>query len=266
MICPRCRYEIQEHDPSMMPGVCPACGVAYNKWQEMVARAKAPAEQPRALEEGELAAQLEPPEAPEPWRLRVLHYLCFMPSDRHESVFWGHCLIYAIFFLWGWRFILSGIDGAAMGSSFLHLINLPFHEYGHLMFRPFGEWWMYLGGSLFQILAPGFPLFYFVVFQRDNFPASLMLWWSGQNFLDVAPYIADAPTRFLPHATGAANSHDWWNLLRMSEALDWAGPLSVICFALGVAVMLLAMWWGGFLLCVEWVGRTRGKAAGIQED
>lgn len=250
----------------MMPGVCPACGVAYNKWREKVARAMAPAEQPRALEEGELEAQLEPLEAPEPWWLRLFHYACFMPSDRHESAFWGHCVILVVFVLWGFSIMLDGIDGAALGTSFLHLVNLPFHEYGHVMFSPFGEWWMLLGGSLFQILLPWFPLLYFMIAQRDNFAASLMLWWSGQNFLDVAPYIADAPTRYLPLTTGNEDSHDWWNLLRISDALDWAGPLSVICFALGVAVMLLAMLWGGFLLRVEWIGRTRGEAVDVQED
>src|SRR5690606_29959370 len=135
---------------------------------------------------------------PEPWGLRLLHYTCFMPSDRHESAFWGHLLLYVLFVVWGWYFILHGIDAVTLGSSFLHRASLPFHEYGHLMFSPFGEFWMYLGGSLFQVLLPWAPLLYFMVWQRDNFAASLMLWWSGQNLLDVSPYIADAPLRALP--------------------------------------------------------------------
>ena len=258
MICPNCQYEVQEHDTHAYPGVCPSCGIAYVKWREKLAAAMAPPEQPRALEEDELAAQLAPAEAPEAWYLRFFHYACFMPSDRHESAFWAHGLFYVAFFIWGWYFILHGIDWSVLGGSFLHNVNLPFHEYGHVMFSPFGEWWMFFGGSLFQILLPVFPLVYFMVWQRDNFAASLMLWWSGQNFLDVSPYIADAPTRYLPLVSGNENSHDWWNLLRMSDSLDLASPLSVLCFALGVLVIVTSNVWGGFLLYVEWNGRTKG--------
>jgi hypothetical protein len=40
----------------------------------------------------------------------------------------------------------------------------------------------------------------------------MMLWWSGQNFIDVSPYIADAPTRYLPLISGIDITHDWWNV------------------------------------------------------
>jgi ABC-type nitrate/sulfonate/bicarbonate transport system permease component len=83
-----------------------------------------------------------------------------------------------------------------------------------------------------------------------------MLWWSGQNFLDVAPYIADAPVRVLPLLSHDVDSHDWWNLLRMTDSLESAGSLAALCFALGVGVLLLSNVWGGFLLYVEFRGRT----------
>jgi hypothetical protein len=253
MICPKCRYERSEHDPALVPGVCPACGIAYSKWLQ----AREPVEQalPQALAESELEAAAAAPES-ESWQLKLLHYTCFMPSDRHESAFWGYVLLYACFVAWGWYFILHGIDAEVQGASFLHGVNLAFHEYGHVMFSPFGEFWMYLGGSLFQILLPWLPLLYFMVWQRDNFAASLMLWWSGQNFLDVAPYIADAPVRALPLLGQDPNAHDWWNMLLMTQSLDAAGMLATLCFASGVGVLLLSNLWGGFLLYVEFQGRT----------
>jgi hypothetical protein len=253
MICPKCQYERSEHDPALVPGVCPACGIAYAKWLQ--AREPVDAPQPRALEEHELEVAAALPE-PEPWHTKLFYYACFMPSDRHESAFWGHALLYVCFLIWGWYFILHGIDAAVLGGSFLHRVNLPFHEYGHVMFSVFGEFWMYLGGSLFQILLPWLPLLYFMLWQRDNFAASLMLWWSGQNFLDVAPYIADAPVRVLPLLSHDVDSHDWWNLLRMTDSLESAGSLAALCFALGVGVLLLSNVWGGFLLYVEFRGRT----------
>lgn len=236
-----------------MPGVCPACGIAYNKWQQTPEEAAG--ELPRALEEHELAELVEEPLQAERWYWRFFRYACFMPSDRHESAFWGHLLLYALFFIWGWCFILHGIDASVLGASVLHQISQPFHDYGHVMFRPFGSWWMYVGGSLFQIVLPLIPLLYFMVWQRDNFAASLMLWWSGQNMLDVSPWIADAPYRNLSPTSDSGASHDWWNLLRMSDALDMAQPLAVLCFALGTLVILSALLWGGFLLYVEMKGR-----------
>lgn len=230
-----------------------ACGIAMEKWQAAQQQQEASL---RALEEAELEQLVADEAVSETLAQRVFHYVCFMPSDRHESAFWGHSVLYCIFFLWGWYFILHGIDWEILGGSFLHSVNLPFHEYGHVMFSPFGEYLMFLGGSLFQILLPWFPLVYFMVWQRDNFAASLMLWWSGQNFLDVAPYIADAPTRYLPLISGNENSHDWWNLLLMSNALDSAGTLATLCFLLGAAVIVLSNMWGGFLLYIEFRGRT----------
>jgi len=161
---------------------------------------------------------------------------------------------------------LHGIDWVVLGGSFLHNVNLPFHEYGHIMFSPFGTYMMFLGGSLFQIMLPWFPLLYFMVRQRDNFAASLMLWWSGQNFLDIAPYIADAPIRTISLTTGEDDTHDWWNLLRMSDALDAAGTVAIVCFLIGVAVMVLSNVWGGYLLYIEFRGRTEPMGSVHQDN
>jgi hypothetical protein len=253
MICPKCQYERQEHDSGVLPGVCPACGIAYVKWQQAQAAA-------REQDAASRAAQAVAVPVETVWQ-RLHHYTCFMPSDGHIAAFWAHMAVYVAFLLWGWSFIVHGIDWQWTGSSFLHSVNLPFHEYGHVMFSPFGAFWMYLGGSLFQILLPLLPLFYFMVWQRDNFAASMMLWWSGQNFIDVAPYIADAPLRAIPLINGNDDSHDWWNLLGNAGALDAAGFHAGLCFFLGAAVILLSNLWGGYLLWIEFHGRTQPQAS-----
>ncbi|MBU2713909.1 hypothetical protein [Zooshikella harenae] len=53
--------------------------------------------------------------------------------------------------IWGLSLIFSSIASNAAGSSFLHL---PFHEAGHVIFRPFGNFMTSLGGTLGQLLMP----------------------------------------------------------------------------------------------------------------
>ena len=61
----------------------------------------------------------------------------------------------------------------------------------------------------------------FVLKQRDNFAASIMLCWCGQNFIDLSPYINDAQYRSLPLVGGGGEeSHDWGNLLTTMNLLD----------------------------------------------
>ena len=254
--CPNCQHVRQANDDSAYPGICPACGIAYAKWRS------SEADEPEQADtrSGPASHPATSPIAPvtdiasEPWHERLYYRLLFMPSDRHESAFWGHALFYVIFFIWGWRFIANGIDSTYIYSSWLHLPNLAFHEYGHIMFSPFGNFMMYLGGSLLQILLPLALLIFFSFWQQDNFAASLMLWWCGQNFIDVSPYIADAPARLLPLV--GSGQHDWWHLLSMSGTLDQARPLAWLCFAIGTGLIILSYLWGATLLMIELRGRV----------
>lgn len=89
--------------------------------------------------------------------------------------------------LWWGSITIHGIDWEVIGSSFMHNINLAFHEFGHVFFSPFGTLMMFLGGSLFQnfIAFAALPLAVFTFQQHDNFSAALMLAWCGQSFLSM---------------------------------------------------------------------------------
>jgi len=267
MQCPKCRYERQPHDDHVMAGVCPSCGIAYGKWLERQAVERDAAVEPmgEALtnEAPEDTVRADEPLPDEllvndefPLRARLIRYLLFVPSDRHESAFWGHALLWVFFLLWGWAFILGGIDWRAINASFLHNVNLAFHEFGHLAFSPFGRFMAILGGSLFQVLLPFGLLLVFSIRQRDNFAASLMLWWCGQNLIDVSPYIADAPARVMPLIGGLGEeAHDWGNLLRMTGTLEAAPTIAWTAFTLGAALIVLSQLWGAALLYIELRGR-----------
>lgn len=246
MECPKCGYERQQKDSHVMEGVCPNCGIAYMKWKTQQADS-GPAQGQSAQCEEELDNFVSEPVMPV-WR-RVLMRLAAEPEKVDSVSFAGQSLIYVLFFFWGWSFILGGIDWQGIGGSFLHNVNLPFHEFGHVLFSPFGRFMMFLGGSLFQVLMPLGLMLAFILQRRDNFAASIMLWWSGQNFIDVSPYIADAKYRALPLIMGMGeDAHDWGNLLRMSGTLDKAQSYAQQWFAIGVILMLLSFCWGGWLL------------------
>ena len=193
MKCPSCDYVRQDHDSSVHWGICPSCGISYAKWQEKA-------------DQGRLQRTPPPPMPPLPrkesFENRFLEWFFFVPSDRHESAFWGHLILYAIFFVWGWMFILHGVDAAFINGSVLHYVDLGLHAFGHVVFSVFGTLSHYLGGSLFQVLMPFHLMIFFTFYERDNFAASLCLWWTGQSCIDISPYIRDANTRSMDQLAG----------------------------------------------------------------
>ena len=91
-------------------------------------------------------------------------------------------------------------------ASFWHLVNLPFHEAGHILFGFFGKFIASLGGSLGQLLMPLICLLVFLVKTRDTFAAAFSLWWLGENFMDLAQYMDDARSPSLPFLGGNTGS------------------------------------------------------------
>lgn len=234
--CPRCAHRRLPEETHVHAGVCPACGVAYAKW-----RARGDAD----------AHARKPPSGPEPGEslgARLRAQLLQLPEDMEFPGLVWRALVLAGLAVWTVRFGLAGIDFTFIGSSLLHGANLAFHEFGHLFFRPFGEFLTILGGSLFQLLLPLGLTVYFVVWQQDNVSASVALWWHGQNWVDLAPYIADAEYRMLPLVGGGGEeSHDWGNLLTWMDSVAQAGAIARGSFTIGIAVMTLALAWGATL-------------------
>ncbi len=220
-----------------MKGVCPRCGIAYQKWRGDGESSSAHPSESQPDTEFTCEAVI-------PLHKRLLTHFMQAPK-RVDSTSWvWRATLTALFTLWGGSFIIGGVDWESIGSSFLHNVNLPFHEFGHVLFMPFGRFMTILGGSLFQILLPLIFLWAFSFQQRDNFAASIMLWWCGQNFIDVAPYIKDAPYRTIPLIRGMGEeAHDWGNLLTMTGQLDSANTLANMSFAMGSLIIVLAMIW-----------------------
>jgi hypothetical protein len=164
----------------------------------------------------------------------------------------GRALLLGLLALATGGFLRHGLDAAYLGGSFLHLVNLPFHEAGHVLFIPFGRFMTVLGGSLLQIAVPLTCAVVLLVKTRDPFGASAALWWAGQNLMDLAPYIADARALrlvLLGGRTGAeVEGHDWEYLLQTLGWLHRDLALGRASFALGSVLMAGALAWGAAVL------------------
>jgi len=240
-ICPKCRYHRQSIDHTIHADVCPSCGIVYSKFIAKQTQENFPDESVTdvQIEEVEISTL----------RQQLINAFLYVPERITKEAFWARVVMLAAFALWGGYFITAGLDWEKIGSSFMHLVNLPFHEFGHILFMPFGVFMMFLGGSLFQVLLPLILMCVFVFKQRDTFAASIMLWWSGQSFIDVSPYIADAEYRDLPLVGGGGEeSHDWGNLLTMMNALDSTQAIANCSFAIGTVLIIAALVWGGWIL------------------
>jgi hypothetical protein len=239
--CPRCNHLRSTADSATHPGVCPACGIAYAKWKPRATPAAA-----RARDD----ADTDPDTAVQgTFRERLWLQVGELPEGMDASGLLPRALLCAALAAWTAWFALHGIDWEIIGGSFLHHPNLAFHEFGHVFFRPFGEFMTILGGSLFQVLLPLALAVFFFARQRDNLAAAAALWWCGQNFVDVAPYIQDAEYRVLPLVGGRGEeSHDWGNLLGGLDAVDSCYALARLSFGTGLLLMTLALAWAAWLL------------------
>ncbi|WP_370306240.1 zinc ribbon domain-containing protein [Sinimarinibacterium flocculans] len=247
--CPKCAYLRRPEDASA-PGECPRCGVYYEKFLQRRARVAMAAE--HAAERAQFAQP--------PWRARLWGALWYTPERVDQTAFVGRCLVLAAIVVWGVWFIAQPVAEGRVMYSFLHNVDLAFHEFGHLLFMPFGEWMMFLGGSLFQCLLPLMLAAYFVFRQHQPFSAAVCLWWCGQNVIDVAPYIADARALALPligewseeMAQARALRHDWHNLLAAVGALHLDRSLAGLAQMTGALLMLTSWVWGALLLRLQY--------------
>ncbi len=165
----------------------------------------------------------------------------------------GRVIVFLSLLVWGWKLMTASIASNYAGESFLHLINLPFHEAGHIFFAPLGRFMQVLGGSLAQLLVPAVCLGTFLFRQRNPFGASVALWWLAESLMDLAPYINDARALDLILIGGVTGKdvedyHDWEYILRTLGWLEHDHTLAVLAHATGALLMIGAFVWGGYLL------------------
>ena len=138
-----------------------------------------------------------------------------------------------------------------LGGSFFHLIDLVFHEAGHVIFAPLGSFMMSLGGSLFQVMVPLMCAWAFLFQQDDPFGASVCVWWAGESAFDVVPYISDARSLQLMLLGGPAaevEGHDWEAILMALGWLHLDHTIAKGVWYCGAALMIGALAYSFFVL------------------
>lgn len=187
---------------------------------------------------------------------RLKATVLYVPSNVDPMVFYGRVVLYVVFVAWGWQFIHMAFATNDIGASFMHNVNLVFHEAGHWIFRPFGRFMTILGGTLGQLLMPLIVIIALIRQNHDNFGASLGLWWLAQSMMDVAPYVNDARAGRLMLLGGVTGQdmpgvHDWHNILSDLGWLYHDHRIAAGFDLFGELLMWLSFIWGGYILHLQ---------------
>jgi hypothetical protein len=222
---------------------CRRCGVIFDKYRRR--------QKNNSQTEPPDAVPAEPARSPAEF---IKELLFFVKPETNPLIFAGRALFYLVILVWGLKFIFTPMESNGVFNSFWHMANLPFHEVGHIIFRPFGRLITSLGGSIAQVLMPLICLVVFLIKTRDTFAASFALWWTGENFMDLAPYINDARSLTLPLVGGNTGRtspygfHDWEFILQETKLLRYDHVLANFAYTLGTAIMICAFVWGAYIL------------------
>jgi hypothetical protein len=184
-------------------------------------------------------------------RPRLWDLVRYVPPKVDPIYFWSRVGVLVVFTLWGLSLIGMDYRNGEIGQSFLHRPLLIFHEAGHVVFMPFGQFMMFLGGTLGQLIMPAVMLFALLIKNRDPFGAAIGLWFLGVSLLDIAPYAYDAlhpQLMLLGGRTGEDGGHDWIYLLSETGLLKRAHAVGWWFHKLGSVVVVIACGWAAWVL------------------
>ncbi|NIS61171.1 MAG: zinc ribbon domain-containing protein [Proteobacteria bacterium] len=241
MICPHCKFEQPDENEE-----CAKCGIIFSKYASSVGsegRDRSRSTKTPAI--GEKSAKF-------PFFDWLQDLLFYVEPETNVFFFGGRVILYLVLLIYGFRFIFTSMEESHTVMPFMHLVNLPFHEAGHIIFMPLGRFMMFLGGTLAQLLMPLICMAALLITSRNTFGASASLWWVGQNFMDIAPYINDSRALkliLLGGVTGReVDGHDWENILGTLGWRQYDHVIAHISYSMGIILMIVSCIWGGYIL------------------
>ena len=223
--CGSCGYEYEKKEAK-----CPECGASY-----LIAKAS----------EQKVGDTTTHP---------IIQILFYQPKNRSDKyIVTGRYIVSAMLALFTFFVFLSGPDSSVVG--FFHNVNLPFHEAGHVVFSLFQSSLLTsMGGTLLQFIVPFICFGTFLLQNRDPFAASVALWWFAENFVDIAPYIADARAGVLPLLGGNTGQtspygfHDWEYILGELGLSYLDTSIAYFSQIFGIILMIVSVVWGLYVL------------------
>ncbi len=143
--CPKCSYE-----QSTQSTECANCGVIFSKIKNNTNLPK-----PHKQKEGNFK--------------KILDYILTIKEKPTHPVFYSEVILTIVMAYITLRFTFSSLTDSYILNSFLHYIILPFHEAGHVFFRPFGRLITSMGGSLGQLIIPTVCFLVFFTAKKRQF-------------------------------------------------------------------------------------------------
>jgi hypothetical protein len=235
--CPKCGAE------SAGQQTCPKCGVIFAKYLKTVV-AGAPVRK----------------EVEEKQRFQLGDWLLHVPEEVNPTAVYIRAAFLALLAVYGVHLSMMDIPSGEIWGSLMHYPIVPIHEFGHIVFKPFGEFMHNLGGTLFQVLLPLIFGGILIVKNRDPFAAAACLWWAAVAVIDAAPYVYDAyqPQHILLSGrTGDTGSHDFIDVLGDLGLLNKAQPIGYGVRVFGVGALALSIAWGAYVLWLQFQNRSR---------
>src|SRR5215469_1246611 len=136
----------------------------------------------------------------------------------------------------------------------IDVVFVPIHEGGHLLFRFFGNQWIYIAGGTFMQLFVPFALAVYFAFQRHVTGTAFWAFFFFENFLGIATYMADARAQALPLVTLGDPEfviHDWHAIFSSLGLLQHDTQIATVVRFLG---------WAGMLSVVIWMTRESSRS------
>lgn len=122
----------------------------------------------------------------------------------------------------------------------LGLVDLGFHELGHLLSYALPEVVTAAMGSITQMAVPVALALYFLLARRDLLGGGMCFTWAASSAQDVSVYVADAPYQRLELIGG---EHDWALVLGPDhlDLLGSAHTIATVVKGLGFLLLLVGL-------------------------
>ena len=238
-ICPKCGHAPLPADQSL-PAACPACGIVLAKF----------AATPVHSVSGETASEIETRPSFAGWLFHVPEQVS--PTNWYaRGALLVAAMLYTFFF-----FRQVDINYGDLGGHLLWLLITPWHEAGHLVFRPFGQFMHIAGGTIMQHMFP-IVLGVALLRSRNPFGAALCFWLLGYSVIYTGWYMHDAgdPQAMMVSGKSSAedDGHDFVNIF--SDMGGWwilnATRIGIFVGRLGEVMMCIGLAWGAFLVWMQ---------------
>jgi hypothetical protein len=202
---------------------CPYCSVIFSYWAS--SRPRTP----------DFSKEAWLDESPNPTNRGVQYRIAF------------RALVFLILAYYTWILL---IRRTPTFEIFLHRVDLPFHEAGHILFSFGGQILTLMGGGIMQVLMPCLIFGHFL-YRSDYLGSTAILFWIGENLLDVSYYVGDARTmelQLIGCEEPPCENHDWHQILSSLGMLQWDTFISRILYGLGSVLMVAALIACGWLI------------------